>query len=133
MILAAQAGIVGHLEIGDGAMVAAQSGVSKSIKAGEQVFGSPAQPIKEAFRNNAHIQRLDKYVETIKDLKKRIEELEKKNKRFHFMKQKTIKNPVTLSGIGLHTGKAVRMTIKPAGDNEGISFTRIDLPGKPTG
>ena len=46
------------------------------------------------------------------------------------VKQKTIKNPVTLSGIGLHTGKAVRMTIKPAGDNEGISFTRTDLPGK---
>ncbi len=46
------------------------------------------------------------------------------------MKQKTIKNSVTLSGIGLHTGKAVRMTIKPARDNEGISFTRVDLPGK---
>jgi len=57
---------VGHLEIGDGAIVTAQSGVSRSIKAGEQVFGSPAQPVKNAFRNNAHIQRLDKYVEMIK-------------------------------------------------------------------
>lgn len=46
------------------------------------------------------------------------------------MKQKTIKNPVIFSGIGLHTGKPVRMTIKPAGDNEGSSFTRVDLPGK---
>jgi UDP-3-O-[3-hydroxymyristoyl] N-acetylglucosamine deacetylase/3-hydroxyacyl-[acyl-carrier-protein] dehydratase len=46
------------------------------------------------------------------------------------MKQKTIKNPVTFSGIGLHTGKAVRMTIKPAQVNEGISFIRIDLPSK---
>jgi len=45
-------------------------------------------------------------------------------------KQNTIKNPVTLTGTGLHTGKAVRMTIKPAGVNEGISFKRIDLPGK---
>lgn len=45
------------------------------------------------------------------------------------MKQKTIKNSVTLSGIGLHTGKPARMTIKPAGDNEGISFIRVDLPG----
>ena len=80
VILAAQAGLVGHITIGDGAVVAAQSGVSKSIRAGEQVFGSPAQPIKNSFRNNAHIQRLDKYVETIKDLKKRIEELEKKIK-----------------------------------------------------
>ncbi len=78
VILAAQSGLVGHIEIGDGAIVTAQSGVSKSIKAGEQVFGSPAVPIKNAFRNNAHIQRLDKYVEMIKDLKKRIEELEKK-------------------------------------------------------
>jgi len=48
------------------------------------------------------------------------------------MKQKTLKNPVTLSGVGLHTGHAVRMVIKPAQDNEGISFTRIDLPGKPS-
>lgn len=46
------------------------------------------------------------------------------------MKQKTIKNPVTLSGIGLHTGKTVHVTIKPAGENEGISFIRVDLPGK---
>jgi len=78
VILAAQSGLVGHIEIGDGAIVAAQSGVSKSIKAGEQVFGSPAHPMKDALRNNAHIQRLDKYVEMIKDLKKRIEELERK-------------------------------------------------------
>jgi UDP-3-O-[3-hydroxymyristoyl] glucosamine N-acyltransferase len=78
VVLAGQAGIVGHLEIGDGAIVAAQSGVSRSIKAGEQVFGSPAHPIKDAFRSNAHIQRLDKYVEMIRDLKKRVEELEKK-------------------------------------------------------
>ncbi|MBI4309891.1 MAG: UDP-3-O-(3-hydroxymyristoyl)glucosamine N-acyltransferase [Candidatus Omnitrophica bacterium] len=78
VILAGQVGVVGHLSIGDGAVVAAQSGVSKSIKAGEQVFGSPAQPIKEAFRTNAHVQRLSHYAATIKDLKKRIEELEKK-------------------------------------------------------
>ena len=78
VILAAQAGLVGHIEIGDGALVAAQSGVSKSVKAGEQVFGTPAHAIKEARRNIAHIQRLDKYVEMIKELRKRIEALEKK-------------------------------------------------------
>ena len=77
VILAGQAGIVGHLTIGDGAVVAAQSGVSKSIKAGMQVFGTPAQPLREAFKTNAHIQRLDHYVQLIQDLKKRVEELEK--------------------------------------------------------
>jgi UDP-3-O-[3-hydroxymyristoyl] glucosamine N-acyltransferase len=77
VILAGQAGIVGHLTIGDGAVVAAQSGVSKSIKAGMQVFGTPAQPLREAFKNNAHVQRLDHYVQLISDLKKRVDELEK--------------------------------------------------------
>ncbi len=52
----------------------------------------------------------------------------KKNKQ---MKKKTIKNNVTLSGIGLHTGKKVHMTIKPAGENEGINFVRTDLPAQP--
>ncbi|MDE2027456.1 MAG: UDP-3-O-[3-hydroxymyristoyl] N-acetylglucosamine deacetylase [Candidatus Omnitrophica bacterium] len=47
------------------------------------------------------------------------------------MKQKTIKNPVTLSGVGLHSGKQVRMTIKPAGDNEGVTFVRADLSDRP--
>lgn len=46
------------------------------------------------------------------------------------MKQKTIKNSVSFSGVGLHSGKPARLTLKPAGENEGISFHRIDLPGK---
>ena len=78
VVLAGQAGIVGHLTIGDGAVVAAQSGVSKSIKAGEQVYGYPARPLKQAFKTNAHIQRLDHYVETINNLQKRVADLEKK-------------------------------------------------------
>lgn len=78
VVLAGQVGVVGHLTIGDGAVVAAQSGISKSIKPGEQVFGTPAQPIKQAFRTNAHVQRLDHYVDTIRELRHRIEALEKK-------------------------------------------------------
>jgi UDP-3-O-[3-hydroxymyristoyl] glucosamine N-acyltransferase len=78
VILAAQSGLVGHLTIGDGAVVAAQSGVTRSLAPGEQVFGSPAHPLKDAYKTHAHVQRLDKYVEMIKDLKKRIEALEKK-------------------------------------------------------
>jgi len=48
------------------------------------------------------------------------------------MKQKTIKNNVTFSGAGLHTGKTVHVTVKPAGENEGVSFVRLDLAGKPS-
>jgi len=46
-------------------------------------------------------------------------------------KQKTIKNEVTLSGVGLHTGNKVTMTFKPAPENHGYAFIRIDLEGTP--
>lgn len=47
------------------------------------------------------------------------------------VKQKTIKNEVSLSGVGLHTGIEVIMTFKPAPVNSGYVFVRIDLEGKP--
>jgi UDP-3-O-[3-hydroxymyristoyl] N-acetylglucosamine deacetylase/3-hydroxyacyl-[acyl-carrier-protein] dehydratase len=47
------------------------------------------------------------------------------------IKQKTIAKEVTLSGVGLHTGKSVDMTFKPAPENYGYAFVRIDLEGKP--
>lgn len=45
--------------------------------------------------------------------------------------QHTIKAPVTVSGVGLHTGKEVQMTFHPAQANHGYKFRRIDLPGEP--
>jgi len=42
-------------------------------------------------------------------------------------KQFTIKEPVTTTGVGLHSGKKVRMTIRPAAENTGILFRRMDL------
>ncbi|MRM97059.1 bifunctional UDP-3-O-[3-hydroxymyristoyl] N-acetylglucosamine deacetylase/3-hydroxyacyl-ACP dehydratase [Riemerella anatipestifer] len=46
-------------------------------------------------------------------------------------KQKTLKEEVSLSGIGLHTGKQVNLTIKPAKENTGFVFVRTDLEGNP--
>lgn len=46
-------------------------------------------------------------------------------------KQNTIKNEVTLSGVGLHTGNEVVMTFKPAPANHGFAFKRVDLEGQP--
>ena len=45
--------------------------------------------------------------------------------------QRTIKNPVSISGVGLHTGTSCTMTFKPAPDNTGIKFVRIDLGCNP--
>ena len=45
--------------------------------------------------------------------------------------QRTISNPVSISGIGLHTGEKCTMTFKPAPENFGIRFVRTDLGGRP--
>ncbi len=45
--------------------------------------------------------------------------------------QTTIQEPVTISGIGLHTGEKVTITFRPAVENYGYKFQRIDLPDKP--
>ncbi|GAA0745592.1 MULTISPECIES: bifunctional UDP-3-O-[3-hydroxymyristoyl] N-acetylglucosamine deacetylase/3-hydroxyacyl-ACP dehydratase [Flavobacteriaceae] len=47
------------------------------------------------------------------------------------VKQKTIQKEVSLTGVGLHTGKNVTLTFKPASVNNGYSFKRIDLEGNP--
>ncbi|MDQ3072972.1 MAG: bifunctional UDP-3-O-[3-hydroxymyristoyl] N-acetylglucosamine deacetylase/3-hydroxyacyl-ACP dehydratase [Bacteroidota bacterium] len=46
-------------------------------------------------------------------------------------KQTTIKDVITISGVGLHTGKEVNLVFKPAPENHGIKFQRVDLEDKP--
>lgn len=46
-------------------------------------------------------------------------------------KQRTLQVPVTLKGIGLHTGETATVTILPAEENHGYKFQRIDLEGQP--
>ncbi|OFX67440.1 MAG: UDP-3-O-[3-hydroxymyristoyl] N-acetylglucosamine deacetylase [Bacteroidetes bacterium GWE2_29_8] len=46
-------------------------------------------------------------------------------------KQKTIKEEISLSGVGLHSGKNVTITFKPAKENFGFKFKRIDLENQP--
>ena len=47
------------------------------------------------------------------------------------IKQRTIKEAISVSGVGLHTGKSVTLTYKPAPENHGYKFSRVDMPGKP--
>lgn len=46
-------------------------------------------------------------------------------------KQRTLKNAIHCSGVGLHSGVRVAMTLKPAGADSGVVFRRTDLPGQP--
>lgn len=45
--------------------------------------------------------------------------------------QRTIKHQIDFSGIGLHIGKRVNLTLKPAPPNTGLVFRRTDLPASP--
>lgn len=47
------------------------------------------------------------------------------------VKQRTIGKEVSLQGVGLHTGKKVTLTFKPAPVNTGFCFVRTDLEGRP--
>jgi UDP-3-O-[3-hydroxymyristoyl] N-acetylglucosamine deacetylase len=42
--------------------------------------------------------------------------------------QRTLRNSIRATGIGLHTGKKIMMTLKPAPPDSGICFRRVDLP-----
>ena len=46
-----------------------------------------------------------------------------------YLNQKTIKAPITFHGVGLHSGRKVKVKILPANPNNGIIFKRVDLNG----
>ena len=43
------------------------------------------------------------------------------------IRQRTLKNVIRATGVGLHTGEKVYMTVRPAPVNTGIVFRRVDL------
>jgi UDP-3-O-[3-hydroxymyristoyl] N-acetylglucosamine deacetylase len=43
------------------------------------------------------------------------------------LRQRTIKTAIRATGVGLHSGKKVYMTLRPAAENSGITFRRVDL------
>ncbi len=43
------------------------------------------------------------------------------------LRQRTLKTTIRATGVGLHTGEKVYMTLRPAAENSGITFRRIDL------
>jgi UDP-3-O-[3-hydroxymyristoyl] N-acetylglucosamine deacetylase len=44
------------------------------------------------------------------------------------IRQRTLKNVIRATGVGLHTGEKVFLTLRPAAPNNGIKFRRVDLP-----
>lgn len=78
VIMGGQVGIGDHLKIADGVMIAGKTGVTGTIKEKSIVAGYPHQDIKTWRKNQVLFRNLEKYIEQIKSLEKRVKELEKK-------------------------------------------------------
>jgi UDP-3-O-[3-hydroxymyristoyl] glucosamine N-acyltransferase len=78
VLLAGQVGISGHLTIHDNAIVYAQSGVGHDVPAGSRISGSPAFNASEWLRVITTFPKLAEIAKTVRELKKKVEEIEKK-------------------------------------------------------
>jgi UDP-3-O-[3-hydroxymyristoyl] glucosamine N-acyltransferase len=79
-VLAGQVGIADHVEVGAGAILTAQSGVPSNVPAGEIWSGTPARPTIEAKRIWASENRLPELLRRVRELEKRLTDLENKAK-----------------------------------------------------
>ncbi len=75
-----QAGIVGHLTIGDRANIAAQSGIAHDVAPGERLAGSPAKPEVQWARNSAVFDRLTEMRRELRALRQEVDELRGRKK-----------------------------------------------------
>lgn len=77
-VIGAQVGIVGHITVADGTQIGGQTGVPKSIKEPNQQFiGSPAMPLKEAFKSQVLLRNLPALELRVRELENIIRELNK--------------------------------------------------------
>ncbi|MHC4595971.1 MAG: hypothetical protein ACYS19_13655 [Planctomycetota bacterium] len=76
VVLGGQVGLADNIEIGDGTMVGAQAGVMNNVPAGQKLAWTPAIEMKKALRVVGSVLRLPKMAEQLKQLSKRVEELE---------------------------------------------------------
>jgi UDP-3-O-[3-hydroxymyristoyl] glucosamine N-acyltransferase len=77
VILAGQAGLKDHVRIGNDAIVQGQAGVMTDIEELDVVVGSPAMPYRDFFTMVAVQQKLPAMRKEVKNMQKRIEQLEK--------------------------------------------------------
>jgi UDP-3-O-[3-hydroxymyristoyl] glucosamine N-acyltransferase len=76
-VLAGQVGVVGHIKIGNMVTIGAQSGVGHDIPDGATVLGTPAIEANKTKRVYASIQHLPEMRKSIRELEKRLADLEK--------------------------------------------------------
>jgi UDP-3-O-[3-hydroxymyristoyl] glucosamine N-acyltransferase len=77
VILAGQVGIAGHLRVGDDVVITAKSATSHDVEDGKIISGIPAFENRDWLRSIAAFRRLGEMARTVRDLEKRLQDLEK--------------------------------------------------------
>lgn len=77
VILAGQVGIAGHLRVGDDVVITAKSATSHDVEDGKIISGIPAFDNRDWLRSISAFRRLGDMARTVRDLEKRLAELEK--------------------------------------------------------
>lgn len=76
VVIAGQAGVKDHISIGPGVKIGGQAGVTKSVPPQTNVSGYPARQHDQARRIDAALSRLPKLLQRVRDLERRLEQLE---------------------------------------------------------
>ncbi|RLA22595.1 MAG: UDP-3-O-(3-hydroxymyristoyl)glucosamine N-acyltransferase [Gammaproteobacteria bacterium] len=79
--LAGQVGIADHITMGEGSTAAARTGISKDVQPNQVVWGAPNRPIKQVMREMASIPKLPALLGQVKNILKRLSEVEQKLSR----------------------------------------------------
>lgn len=78
VVLAGQVGIAGHLKVGDDVVITAKSATSHDVEDGKILSGIPAFDNRDWLRSTATYRRLGELAKTIRELEKRLAEIEKR-------------------------------------------------------
>jgi UDP-3-O-[3-hydroxymyristoyl] glucosamine N-acyltransferase len=88
VMIGGQVGITGHLDIADNTKLGAQSGIHHSInQPGKTFFGSPAYSQREAFRIQGAVAQIPDWLNTVRELQKKVESLEKEVQELRSQKE----------------------------------------------
>ena len=129
-MIGGQAGIVGHISTAAGVKIQAQSGVGKTVsEENKSISGTPADEYRNTLKSQVIFRKLPEMAKKNRSFREEIARIEKsrlnsrlKNYRMYQENQHTLKGDVSISGVGLHTGEHVNMTLKPAPAGAGIRF-----------
>ncbi|MBN2183374.1 MAG: UDP-3-O-(3-hydroxymyristoyl)glucosamine N-acyltransferase [Sedimentisphaerales bacterium] len=76
VVMGGQVGLTDNIKVGNAVMIGGQTGVTKNIPAGQKIMGTPALELTEALRSISLVRHLPKMTGQLKELNKRLEELE---------------------------------------------------------